>query len=125
MFKTITSSLDPKKHPALEDIQKIPPFIFARWLSGNQHTIQAANIFNTYPAIPIENQYQMVKTAFAGKIRFIPYPKNKSEEPQKKVQYLSEHFKISESAASEYLEFISKEELDYIVDMYTERDLKK
>jgi hypothetical protein len=125
MFKTITSSLDPKKHPQPEEIQKIPPFIFARWLSGNQYTIQAANIFNMYPDIPIENQYQMVKSAFAGKIRFIPYPKSASEETQKKVQYLAEHFKISESKASEYLEFISSEELQRIVDMYTERDLKK
>lgn len=125
MFKTITSSLDPKKRPGPEEIQKIPPFIFARWLSGNQYTIQAANIFNMYPDIPIENQYQMIKSAFAGKIRFIPYPKSASEETQKKVQYLAEHFKISESKASEYLEFISKEELQRIVDMYTERDLKK
>lgn len=125
MFKTITSSLDPKKNPAPEDIEKISPFIFARWLSGNQYTIQAANIFNMYPAIPIENQYQMVKSAFAGKVRFIPYPKSASEETQKHVQYLAEHFKISEHTAGEYLEFISSEELDYIVDMYTERDLKK
>lgn len=125
MFKTITSALDLKKHPTPEEIQKIPPFIFARWLSGNIHAIQAANIFNLYSDIPIENQYHAVKAAFGGKIKFIPYPKSASEETQKKVQYLAEHFKISETAANEYLEFISSEELKYIVDMYTERDLKK
>ena len=125
MFKTITSALDLKMHPTPEEIQKIPPFIFARWLSGNIHAIQAANIFNLYLDIPIENQYHAVKAAFGGKIKFIPYPKNISGDKQKKVQYLAEHFKISEEKAQEYLEFISKEELDRIVTMYSDYELKR
>lgn len=125
MFKTITSALDTKKHPSTEEIQKIPPFIFSRWLSGNMYTIQAANVFNLYSDIPIENQYNIIKATFGGKIKFIAYPKNVTENKQKKVQYLSEHFKISIEKAQEYLEFISEKELNEIVSTYTEYEMKK
>lgn len=125
MFKTLTSALDPKKTPTLEEIQKIPSFIFTRWLSGSPHAISAANAINLYSDIPIENQYYMVKNAFGGKIKFIPYPKNVTEDKLKKVQFISLHFNISEEKAQEYMDLISKEELKYIVDMYTENELKK
>jgi hypothetical protein len=125
MFKTLTSSLDTKKHPTPEEIQKIPSFIFTRWLSGSPHAIGAANMINLYSDIPIENQYYMVKNAFAGKIKFIPYPKNESVDKLKKVQFVADHFKISEEKAQEYLEFISEDELQKIVNIYTEYELKK
>lgn len=125
MFKTLTSALDPKKTPTIEEIQKIPSFIFTRWLSGSPHAISAANAINLYSDIPIENQYYMVKNAFGGKIKFIPYPKNVTEDKLKKVQFISLHFNISEEKAQEYMDLISKEELKYIVDMYTENELKK
>lgn len=118
MFKTMTGVLDPKTNPTDEEINKIPSYIFCRWLSGNPHTIQAANLINAYDKIPIENQYKMIKTAFSGKVKFIPYPKNTKEDTLKKVEYLSSYFKISFEKAKEYLEFISKEELDMIVAMY-------
>lgn len=121
MFKTITSVLDLKKNPSMEDINKISSFIFCRWLSGNPHTIIASNMINMYSNIPVENQYRMVKSAFGGKIKYIPYPKNISQAKQKQVEYLSDFFKISEEKAQEYLEFISKEELDNIVEMYTSK----
>lgn len=125
MFKTLTSALDPKKNPTTEEIQKIPSFIFTRWLSGSPHAISAANAINLYSDIPIENQYYMVKYAFGGKIKYIPYPKNVSEDKLKKVQFIADHFKISEEKAQEYLEFISKDELEKIVNIYTEYELKK
>ncbi len=125
MFKTLTSALDPKKHPTTEEIQKIPSFIFTRWLSGSPHAIIAANAINLYSDIPIENQYYMVKNAFAGKIKYIPYPKNESIDKMKKAEWVADHFKISEEKAKEYMDLISKEELKSIVDMYTEYELKK
>lgn len=125
MFKTITSSLDPRKTPPVEDIQKIPPFIFARWLSGSMHAISAANAFNIYPDIPIEVQYNLVKAAFGGKIRFIPYPKNVSGDTQKQYQYLAEHFKISLEKAREYSEMLDSKELHKIVSMYSDMESRK
>ena len=125
MFKTLTSSLDPKKNPSIEEIQKIPSYIFCRWLSGSPHAIQAANAINMYPDIPIENQYYMVKNAFGGKIKYIPYPKNDSVDKLKKVQFIADYFKISEEKAQEYLDLIDEKELNKIVGMYTEYELRK
>jgi len=125
MFKTITSVLDKKKNPSDEDIRKISPYVFCRWLSGSAHTILAANQINLYYNIPIENQYYMIKTAFAGKIKYIPYPSDISEKEQKQVQILADYFKISTEKAKEYIELISKKELNDIINMYTEYELKK
>lgn len=125
MFKTITSALDPKKTPSEEDINKIQSYVFCRWLSGNPHAIQAANMINVYSDIPMVNQYNMVKSAFGGKIKYIPYPKNISEKELKEVEYVSAHFNISLEKAKEYIDLISKKELKQIVDMYTEYELKK
>lgn len=115
----MTGCLDPKKNPSNEDLQKIPSFVFCRWLSGNVYTILAANQINYYYDIPIENQYNMIKSVFAGKIKYIPYPKNsKDEENQKTLEYLCDYFKINNYEALEYLDLISKEELNKIIEMY-------
>lgn len=115
----MTGCLDPKKSPSNDDLQKIPSFVFCRWLSGNAYTILAANQINYYYDIPIENQYNMIKSVFAGKIKYIPYPKNsKDEENQKTLEYLCDYFKINNYEALEYLDLISKEELNRIIEMY-------
>jgi hypothetical protein len=121
MFKTLTGVLDPKKNPSEDEINKIPPFIFCRWLSGNPSAIMAANQLNFYDKIPMVNQYKVIKGVFAGKIKYIPYPKNTKEDESIKVGYLCDFFKISTEKANEYLEFIAPQELEHIINMY-ERD---
>jgi len=125
MFKTMTGVLDLKKNPTPEEIKKIPSFIFCRWLSGNPAAIQAANMINLYYDIPIENQYQMIKSAFGGKIKYIPYPKSESNKELKQTEYVAQHFKINLEKAKEYIELINEDELKEIVDMYTTAELKK
>lgn len=124
MFKTMIGVMDPKKKPTPEEIQKIPSYVFCRWLSGNPNTVQAANQINYYFDIPIENQYNMIKTAFAGKIKYIPYPKKESENKLKQIDYISDFFKISEEKAKEYLELMDKTELNEIIKMYDEYQSK-
>lgn len=125
MFKTLTGAIDPKKKPTDDEIEKIPSYIFCKWLSGNPNSIMAANAINMYDAIPIQNQYWMVKNAFAGKIKFIPYPKNVSQDQLKKVEFIAKHFKISEEKAAEYIDLMDINELNDIINMYTELELKK
>jgi len=125
MFKTMTGVLDPKKNPKPEEIQKIPSYIFCQWLAGNPHTILAANQINYYDDIPIECQYQMIKTVFAGKVKYIPYVKGATIDKQKSIEYVSKHFKISEEKAREYVELIDPEELENIKKIYSEYELKK
>lgn len=97
-----------------EDISKVSDFVFLRWLSGNAGLIQVANVFNKYPRIPLELQLKIVQKIIAGRIKYIPYPKSSKEEQNDKVNYISEFFGISHSKALMYMEFISKEDLDYI-----------
>lgn len=125
MFKTLTSAIDPKKTPTPVDIQKIPSYIFCKWLSGNPMTMQAANAINLYPDIPIENQYWVVKNAFAGKVKFIPYPKNVTEDALKKVEFVAKHYNINEEKAQEYIDLMDSKQLHDIIQMYTEEELKK
>ena len=119
MFKTMTTCLDAKKNPKPEEIEKIPSYIFCKWLSGSPMTIGAANQINRFYDIPIQNQYQMIKKAFAGKVKFIPYPKNISEKTDKSIEMLSKHYKITLDKASEYKELMSKEQLKELLDLYS------
>lgn len=125
MFKTLTSAIDIKKTVSDTDIEKIPSFIFCKWLSGNPHSIFAGNQINYYHQIPIVQQYYMIKHAFAGKIRYIPYPKNITEAELKEVGYIADYFKISFEKAKEYIELINQKEYRNIVDMYKTHELKK
>lgn len=124
MFKTLISAIDPKRTPSLEEIEKIPSYIFCKWLSGNPSAIMAANMINMYSDIPIENQYYMVKSAFGGKIKYIPYPKNVTENAMKQVEYVAQHFNINEEKAKEYIDILDVKELNDIVQMYSEYELK-
>lgn len=126
MFNTMKKALDsPKsKNPTQEEINKIQPFIFLKWLSGSPYTIQAANTLNMYYDIPIENQFNLIKTAFGGKIKYIPYPKNVKVNSDKITEYLCLHFKINPNLVPEYLELIDKKELDSIVEMYQAEELR-
>jgi len=125
MFKTLTGCLDKRKNPTDEEINKIPSYIFCRWLSGNPHTISAANQINFYDNIPMLQQYKMIKSAFAGKIKYIPYPKNVSENALKEVQYIAERFNINTEKAKEYIELMDPKEKQEIVQMYTDAEMKK
>lgn len=118
MFKTMTGVLDTRENPTQAEIQKIPSYIFCRWLSGNPVAIHAANAINQYPGIPIEAQFQMIREAFGGKIRFIPYPKKHQETQVQHAEYLQKYFKLSPEKAREYLELISDAELQNIINLY-------
>lgn len=120
MFKTMIKTLNKPGHkmPAEIEIDKIPSYIFCRWLSGNPYTIQAANQINLYDKIPIYNQFHLVNKAFGGRIKYIPYPKNIKNSGDQEIDILVKHFNINEDTARDYLEFISPEELNYLLKIY-------
>lgn len=124
MFKTLTGSLDLKSKPSDDEISKIPSYIFCRWLSGHPAAITVANMINYYSDIPIINQYHLVKKAFGGKIKYIPYPKADKADNSKDIEYIAQHFKINEHLAKEYIQLMDKKEYDKIVNMYKEHELK-
>ena len=100
MFKIIAKCLDLKKPISEEEINSVSPYLFCRWLSGNQ--------------------FMMIRKTFGGKIKFIPFPKTLKDEESNEIKCLEKYFKISYNKAKEYLELISEEELRRIVEMYKE-----
>lgn len=121
MFKIIAKCLDLKKPISEEEINSVSPYLFCRWLSGNQFTIFASNELNKYyNEIPFLNQFMMIRKTFGGKIKFIPFPKTLKDEESNEIKCLEKYFKISYNKAKEYLELIDKEELRRIQELYKE-----
>lgn len=123
MFKTMMSVTDVKM-PLTEDIEKIPSFIFCKWLQNHPGTIAAANMINRYTDIPIFNQYLIIKSMLAGKKVFIKYPK-KEKYSVSDDEVLAKHFKISMSLVKEYKQFMSESEISNILTDYSNMNSPK
>lgn len=121
MFPTMWSSLDKNKNVSSDDLKKIQPFMFCRWLAGNPTTIKDSALFNIYD-IPVENMYYFIKNKYAGKIRNIKWVKSENDDiDENTITMLCDHFKISIDKAKEYLKLISEDELNYLKEMYRPR----
>jgi len=121
MFKTITSVLSNNTVPD-EDIKKIPPFIFRRWLSNHPNGIKFANIFNLYNNIPILQQYNFTKQ-MVGRVKYIEYPK-KLKDIEEELKILQKHYKISFVVAQEYYDTMGPKRVQEIVYKYNKTGLK-
>ena len=120
MFNTMFSALDKNKTPTTDEIEKIPSFIFCKWLSGNPSSIFIANEINKYYDMPMLNQYFLVKHSLAGKVRNVKYVKSDKNDSLD-VDLIIKHFKISKIKALEYLRIINKNELKKIRELYTQK----
>jgi len=121
MFKCITSVLT-NNIPSTEDIEKIPPFIFRRWLSNHPNGIKFANIFNIYNNIPILHQYNFTRQ-MVGKVKYIEYPK-KMKDIEDELKTLQKHFKISYVVAQEYYNILGEDRVKEIMYKYSKIGLK-
>lgn len=118
-FKVMTSCLNKKIKISEEEIEKIPSYVFLRWLSGSPYTVLAANFINMYNKIPVTNQFYMIRHAFGDKIKFIKYPKGSNEKGDSyELECLMKYFNISLEKAKEYRELIDEKELQNIVQMF-------
>ena len=126
IFKTMGTALKGEHAPS-DEIEAIPSYIFCRWLSGNPSTITIANIFNFFDKIPVENQYDVVRSLFHNKIKFIPYPKNNSDDikNEENIECIQKYFKVNQSTAKDYLDVISKDELEKIIRAYKIMESRK
>lgn len=120
MWGNIYASMKKNVYVSDEDIKKISPYMYLRWLGNNQITSSAAAQLNLYhKEIPFENVYKMVKGAFSGKNIYIEMPVLK-ETFEKNADALAWHFKINKNTVPEYAEFLSKEEINDIQELYDE-----
>ena len=103
--------------PSDEVLEKIPSFMFCRYLGGNSITIMPANEFNKYhKEIPVPIQYKLIKQVFAGKGIF---PKMLKKLPKEdKYDNLCKYYKCNREIAKLYSTFLSKQEIDDINKLY-------
>lgn len=112
MFKIMGTVLTEKRAPE-EDIQKISPYIFRRWLSNDPRTIRAVNIFNIFSKVPIEAQYDCMQQSFGGKIKYLGWPKN-IKDTSAEIEMIQKFYNISQERAKEYLEFLTADDIKAI-----------
>lgn len=125
MFKTMTSVLDKRKTPSIDEILKIQSYVFCRWLTGSPKMVSVANDINRFDKIPIQNQYLLVKHQFAGKINYVPYPKKGKTNNARDVEIIQDMLKLSTDKAIDYLKYISQDELKMLVTQYELRRSRK
>lgn len=121
MYKTMNSCLDKNARPLDSEIEKIPSFLFCRYLSGSPNLILAANTFNLYNKIPIISQWKAIQGNFAGKgIRYPKYPKIPSEsvDIESLVKSLQKKYQINRDLAFDYSEFLDDDEKIQIIEKY-------
>jgi len=116
-FNDIFKVLKKGPLPEQKEMENIPSFMFCRYLSGHPVTIMPANEFNKYhKEIPMDIQYKVIKTAFAGKGIFPNMPKKQKAEDY--YDNLCKYYKCNREIAKEYAKFLSKEEFERINKLY-------
>jgi hypothetical protein len=115
MFKAMATVLTNIKAQENE-MKKISPFIFRKWLGNHTGTIQAANFLNIYNNIPFELQYDFIQQSIKGRISYIPYIGKKKQDNSQvaQIEKVAKHYNISYKKAEEYLEFLTKEDIKEI-----------
>lgn len=101
------------KRAPQEDIEKIAPFIFRRWLSNDPRTIGAINFFNVFNKVPISAQYDTIQSFVGGRINYIAFPKKLKDESAQ-LALVQKYYNLSPERAKEYLEFLSPEDIKVI-----------
>lgn len=124
MFQ-VMSSVTKGYEPTPEELKSISPFIWCRYLCGSPKLISYALLFNNSD-VPMDLQYRIIRNACKMmNIKYIPYPKNLKEESSKELEALSWYFKINPAKSKEYLELISKDELNNIMSLYIDMNTKR
>ena len=109
MFKIMGTVLTTKR-ASEEDIEKIAPYIFRRWLSNSPETIMASNFLNVMAFLPIETQYDFIQQSLQGRVKYINYPKQYKNNSDN-IKIVSEYYNITFEKAAAALEYLTKEDI--------------
>lgn len=117
LFKTMTGVLDKNKNETISNINKIPSYMFCKWLSGNPKTIFDANFINLHYNMPIEAQYKLIRQTHLGKVKYIQWVKNEKDD-SKEIETVAKHLKFSFQKAKEFISLADKDEINSILEIY-------
>ena len=111
------------------DQKKFAPFIVNRWLSMRMELTELVNELQTYTIglLRPEETYKLYYELLPTNKAFAKYIKGKSEDKYDKalITQISEHYQVSKSEATEYVELMDKDTLDRIISMYGYSDGEK
>jgi len=117
LFSIMNSCIDKRMKPTLKEKQSINEFLFHNILSNNASSLELALMFTTRE-IPIEFQYDIVN--FVMPKGYIPYPSKKKEKINSEIDMISDYYNCSLKVAKKYHELMSKNEIERIVDTFSE-----
>ena len=117
-YNVMKSSVDKKITPSIEEIKKVNSFFLVRYISNDPASIYIANALNCNFRIPIEAQYNFVLNSTLDKVAFINYPKKERIVSDKHLKIISEHFKITEIVAKDYVKIMGEEKTLEIISHY-------
>ena len=121
----MTSAIKNVPVPKDEELKKVPPYMFCKWLSGSRETIETARFLNNNGDIPFRVQFLLTKFKHSGKVGFIQFPKKSNDVSSKQIDVVQFMLNMSYSKAVDYLEFLSKEEYKVLHTAYNLRKGRK
>lgn len=118
IFQIMGTAITKQEMPSNDEIAKINPFLFMRWLSNHPIGVDIANYLNTSQGIPIKAQYLFVRYTMPPKIKYISYPKQEKDN-SKEIDIIVKHYDVNRNTAKQYLSIISEEQLKRLMIAYT------
>ena len=111
------------------DQKRFSVFIVNRWLSMRMELTELVNELQTYTIglLRPEETYKLYYELLPTNKAFAKYIKGKSEDKYDKalITQISEHYQVSNSEATDYVELMDKDSLDRIISMYGYSDGEK
>lgn len=121
----MTSAIKDVPMPKDEDLKKVSPYMFCKWLSGSRATIQTAQFLNNNDNIPFRVQFLYTKMKHKGTVGFIQFPKKEQAVTSKQIDVIQFMLNMSCEKAIEYLEFIADDEYKELQKAYNLRKGRK
>lgn len=111
------------------DQKKFTPFIVNRWLSMRMELTELINEFQTYTIgqLSPRDTYRLYYDLLPTNKSFAKYIKGKSEDRYEKdlVAQIAEHYQVSKSEASDYIDLMDKTQCERILSMYGYSEAEK
>ena len=95
-------------------------FMINRFLSMSSDFVEAVNICqeHTYQ-MKDKDVYNLYKNLFPKQKKFLRYIKGKKDKfPKKLLNFLSEHFQVSQREVTDYLDILNKNDIEQICKQY-------
>ena len=117
-----TDKKDLREHP--DFLKTYNPFMINKVLSMSPKTCHLALFMSQHWQIPKEQHFAFLNGMVDKDRIFFNYAKRSDDVSAKTIQYVQDYYQCSLSRALEYINMLSKKQLDTIVEIFKIRDAK-